>query len=732
MGVTGVSADDGRAGAGSPLRSRTLLVFLMVAVVVLGGAVTAVAVRQTLREPAQRELAGVLRGQFPQAPAEGWTVDGEQVGGAFVLPQAMANTYRVPGALDLGDLLVTSVYPSRSARAATLVAIDAATGRVRWTTDGGEQPSCADAVIDGLLACAAGRTVRFHRVSDGTLDHVLDVADPVSRIGVLDGDLITAGYEHIARGSTDDLTARWHTPIDYATEDSRRCPGSGDSVSFGATGDFVWFGPGTGAVVLDPGTGRRISDRELSGPVVQPGAGGLVGTICNGPRSSEVVVLTPDGGTRTHPSGGWTRGVIGVAPDDSGPYVAGKQVYARDGQRLWTITGDAITIAGDLVITRDSGGVHAFRRADGTRVWEAGQLGELIAIDEHRAVFSDRTEATAVDLADGTHAWQIPIDGELQRAGGGMAVVSATRITFLPPSGQATPATGGEITRCGRPPELKPIEYRSGSAGLVVKVELRAACPGGDIVSTDALRISVSEQNRPIAAAVFDFSPAPLVLPRNESDSDVLIREFTFPPGSFWRLPSSLGSANTSNAPVTVSQAGAGHVVQCEDQGVSRGPATAREPSPKTQATPIPAVRPAELPGDQEARALEALRAQADADRPFVSADLADRWVAQLSSKRPGLVAPDVDGRMVTWTTAEILAQHLRMRLQYPEVRLVWSDEWRTFDLRGWWVTIAGVTFPGPDEANSWCDARAIPVDECFAKLVSNTRDSAGTTKYRR
>lgn len=132
-----------------------------------------------------------------------------------------------------------------------------------------------------------------------------------------------------------------------------------------------------------------------------------------------------------------------------------------------------------------------------------------------------------------------------------------------------------------------------------------------------------------------------------------------------------------------------------------------------------------------DADALNALRIQIDGDRPVVQSGLADRWVAQLSSKQPGLVAPDVDGRMISWTPCEILRQHLRMRLQYPEVRLVWSDEWQTFDLRGWWVTIAALTFPDADAANGWCDQRALPAGECYAKVISNNRSSSGTTKYR-
>ncbi|MFD3703827.1 hypothetical protein ACFWUP_11815 [Nocardia sp. NPDC058658] len=146
---------------------------------------------------------------------------------------------------------------------------------------------------------------------------------------------------------------------------------------------------------------------------------------------------------------------------------------------------------------------------------------------------------------------------------------------------------------------------------------------------------------------------------------------------------------------------------------------------------PAPGPEPAPVPADPRAGALDSLRAQAAADQPFVSSGIANRWVPQLSAKQPGLVAPDVDGQMVNWTSAEILAQHQRIRAQYPGARLVWSDDWATFDLQGWWITLAGTTYSDPDSANAWCDARAIPVDECFAKLVSNSRGSAGTTQYR-
>jgi hypothetical protein len=180
----------------------------------------------------------------------------------------------------------------------------------------------------------------------------------------------------------------------------------------------------------------------------------------------------------------------------------------------------------------------------------------------------------------------------------------------------------------------------------------------------------------------------------------------------------------------TSAKASGNELVDCEDEGTSS--ASGSTTSPPTTKTSSTATAGGTTDCGPDEESLNALRVQVDTDRPFVQTQLADRWVAQLSSKQPGLVAPDVDGRVVNWTPCEILRQHLRLRIKYPEVRLVWSDEWRTFDVRGWWVTFAGVTFADPDAANRWCDGRAIPINECYAKLVSNSHDSHGTTKYRR
>jgi hypothetical protein len=127
---------------------------------------------------------------------------------------------------------------------------------------------------------------------------------------------------------------------------------------------------------------------------------------------------------------------------------------------------------------------------------------------------------------------------------------------------------------------------------------------------------------------------------------------------------------------------------------------------------------------------------KANADHALVQRNLFERWLAQISAKQvrtPPMSAVDIDDRtMVVWTPEEILRQHLALRSQYPEVRLVYSNDWSTFDLRDWWISMAQPNVADAVSANAWCDSKALAPNQCFAKLISDTRGSAGTTVYRR
>ena len=74
-------------------------------------------------------------------------------------------------------------------------------------------------------------------------------------------------------------------------------------------------------------------------------------------------------------------------------------------------------------------------------------------------------------------------------------------------------------------------------------------------------------------------------------------------------------------------------------------------------------------------------------DHTLVSTQGSDRWVPQLSSKRPGVV-----DQGVVWDNELTLEEHLRLRQEYG-AKLLWSGDWSTFDAPNFWVTIAPITW---------------------------------------
>nr|WP_082956010.1 serine/threonine-protein kinase [Mycobacterium sp. E3339] len=152
---------------------------------------------------------------------------------------------------------------------------------------------------------------------------------------------------------------------------------------------------------------------------------------------------------------------------------------------------------------------------------------------------------------------------------------------------------------------------------------------------------------------------------------------------------------------------------------VSSAPAPTGTPPPRI---PTPAT---ETPEDPESASLAQLRRIANQDHPYVTDWLADRWVPQISSKRVGIVAEGT-----VWNNAKILSEHLQLRAQFPEARLLWSADWSTFDAPDFWVTIAGDTFPDAAGALTWCSRKNLDRDHCYAKLVSTTHPVHGSTAF--
>ncbi|MGE0214219.1 PQQ-binding-like beta-propeller repeat protein [Mycolicibacterium sp.] len=776
-----------------PARRLWPIAIVAVVVLVLAGVVGGgyLLFNRSGNSEANGPVAGQLRGTYPDKPSAGWRVSPGQVftGAEFVRPDATSYQYLRPGFIGVDDTLITAAVLPQSDRGATLVAIDAGSGEIRWTAEAGFKPACATATVDGLLPCvgreanfgppdaAQPTQVSFIRMSDGSIDHQIPVSDSVRAVEVHGDAVYTMAFDPdpmsriITRGTADDLTADWSRDFPL-TRDNEGCPGSGDTLIDGVEDGVVYSGNDGGVVVADAADGHPLVPKDAAQLVVFAGQGITV-KRCDPTDLDNVTttVIDRDGTTlRTIPGDGYVADPWLLAPDTAVPYIIDRTAYDfGTGEQLWTASGAGDwwlrTIIGDTVIGgggyRSVSNTHVMEPvpfegvdlATGEHLWTSEVGADLIEMSDGRHFMAITGDGlVAVDLATGEQVWALPgieRSGYLGPAGSGFAYMQSESVTFYPPTGGPATApgrtggdtaaaeeagAGGMITKCGRTPEMRPLEYRAEGGALIVTMEVKASCPSGDIVSTDRLRVTVRDELGLICSGVFDFSADPLVLGGDGVQATTV--QLVFTEGMFTRHPNTLGehSGRPSSSADIVTQAAASgtELVDCEDEGTSSGPRNADRPAGPAEVQSQP-----KAPGDNasgcisDADALAALRAQVDADRPFVQAQLENRWVAQLSSKQPGLVAPDVDGRVVTWTPCEILQQHLRMRGQYPEVRLVWSDEWRTFDLAGWWVTVAGVTFPDADAANGWCDARAIPVDECFAKIISNSGDPRGSTKYR-
>jgi hypothetical protein len=163
-------------------------------------------------------------------------------------------------------------------------------------------------------------------------------------------------------------------------------------------------------------------------------------------------------------------------------------------------------------------------------------------------------------------------------------------------------------------------------------------------------------------------------------------------------------------------------VATAAEAGVATGrvPPWTSTPAPST--TNRPTTRA--LSPDEVARGQ--LDAQVAADRPAVEA-LVDRWVPQLSSKRVGLV---VHG--VRFAHEDIWRDFQLTEARYPTALLLSSADFVSFDSGDFWVTVVPYTHATGAEANAWCDRELIGPDDCFAKRLSHTGTSDGTTVPRR
>lgn len=301
----------------------------------------------------------------------------------------------------------------------------------------------------------------------------------------------------------------------------------------------------------------------------------------------------------------------------------------------------------------------------------------------------------------------------------GVTATSDTSGTTTPSSDASVTPQGSAtnyVTKCGTPPTFTPTAVRDDNGSLKVTVTVTATCPEGDVLSGSDNQVVVRAPSSDgdgtadavVAAGSFDFSGDPVVIPSGGRQMT-----FTFPEGHFFRTARDLDVTTI--------------LVACTpDSSGSTASASSGQQETGTEGTDTVASGDASST-DSEDDAAQALRWQADHDKSLVLDSLNGHWTPQLSSKKPGLVA---DGK--TWDNRATLAEFLELRQRFSTVRLLYSDEWSVFTADGhWWVTVAGVAFDTPEEANAWCDQQGFDADHCYAKYIDPNGSPSGSTRLR-
>lgn len=712
-------------------------------------------------------LAGQLTGSYPTAPSAEWTIGAASMGAnSYVSPLTAESSYRTLGAVHDDQTLVTLLRadPGSSTFGHRVLGIDVASGK-RWIFD---QPvsSCSDQIVDHTIACLGSASAQF--IDTRTGRSVGSVGVPQSAFGIAFNG--SAAFVRQFGGAQGQMTLIKLTPRGTEWQKTVTLPEalpSGDSSQFTATDKFVASADGViGVVSADDGRVVYTSPGRTGIGRLPDGSLMLLSGSLNGgqPQNGPVVHLRADGTTARYAGVDVQVPVVATAEQRDRTMVGGTYVDLSDGRSLWSVPGtDNLAVAALVADDREfvyvrSGDVVAADSATGEQRWTAesagygGRTGYGVT-DGERLIFPSDDGVAAVDLTDGSPQWSLPAmsigntgtDGGSSKPartfaiGNRLVTLTSTTITGFAPTGPRAivPGTtrgserdsrsGGTeyVTPCGSPPIFTPQTFRTAAGGLVVTMKVTAKCPGGDVLFGPQTRVTVSDANGLIASGNFDFQQAPVAVPSD--DGSGLTLELTYPPGSFFRLPDTLndGTSSAGSGSAGSGSVGGQYLVECE-----KGPTPGAAPSlsePESGASASAVATGTSIPAGANvaATSVNALRLQADSDRAFIVANLNNRWVAQLSSKRPGLVA---EGR--TWNDQAILDEFLALRLRFNDVRLLYSDEWPVFSYQGWWVTVAAATFPGPVEANNWCRTQGFDPDHCFAKLVSTTAGPDGSTLY--
>lgn len=744
-------------------RRAVLVAAVAVAVVLLvaGGAI------------AGRSIAGIVRGDavspgqaapssdvaeaepdvvvnFGAAPTPAWRLSPADLG---------ADSLQAPHPDPAAPAYASSVIPviaSRMTGSDRVVGVDRTTGVVVWSWTAPRSLWGCHAVGDGTWTACRGGSADGEESID-----VLDTATGRSvgsvtpgffplRLAAIGDDLVIAGYRAdvtyescsiaISRRPMASPRAAWET-VGKAVMGF--CPTEAADESFSVGEESIGYALNGGMLVVDAATGEVRTDTTygVQSAIWPDGWAAVTDGGWDGPNTT--TVLDEDGAAAFR-GPGWTWVPIG-SPTAMDVVGIGTTAYARDGRALWEMSdpepqpyGDgrgwtwvnvlqdvAVHLSDADYVTDATAAAVGYDLDSGRRLWEGRiEVGRWRSVSDDVVLSTDSCTgiASAFDPHTGQTLWSVGSWTEGPSCGGLwdstlLAGDTLLKVAYPDLVAYRFETTGGDapsseqvlVTKCGRTPEFAPVRIRQADGRLAVTLRVTTRCPGGDFLATPNTQITVRDGTGTVASGVFDLTRSPVLVP---ADGEAMFTAY-FPVGSFWRAPDDVDDSTV--------------LVACVEDADLRAPEGSAPPAGvTTSAAGATASAMPPVSADAEQVAWEALRRQADLDRPRVEADLEGSWVAQLSSKRPGLEA---DGR--TWDNQATYAEFLRLRLAYPEAVLTYSGDWTSYLYPDFWVTSFGRSFVTPEAANAWCEAEGFDAGHCYAKLVSSTLGPDGTTRNR-
>lgn len=661
-----------------------------------------------------------------------------------LLPGASYATIEVAGLADRAGANTTglTVLTASSYQDGSVIAgVDSASGETTWQIDTGNASNLWCWLLDAgeQTLCAA----RYGEWGEGTtsarlldtrtgdeLSTTADIGFTPSGAAVVDGDLVLGGYTTdvnqlvFTRGTPTQVDARWRTTTEWTD-----LPGTHFWTGFAVNERYVAANVPFLSAVVQLDDGELVAQSEPgsdvgSGVEVRLGAGSTWAATDSSTNTSEA---HSDQGDVSGDGLAWRAlDPSGAAPELDGLVGLGPVLYqASDGSTVAQIgtAPDDVVVSDGLALAQVPGMLQAFEVPSGTSLWQADFTGSPYAVADSGGVLvvSDSWDGAVVglDRSTGARLWTVTspdappeggewytktptaLDGHLLLSNPYGSTVTA--LGFAESGAQTAAADPELVTACGTPPRFVPVTVSDDAGALHVELQVSATCPAGDVLSGAVTSIVLREAGSTVAAGTFDFSASPLLVPLEGTRLTL-----TFPVGQFWRTAADLD-------PTAI-------LVACE-----RDPAEASTATPLAGAVAptITSTGPAATVNDEDV-AYDALRWQADQDYPRVLATLDGLWTPQLSSKQPGLEA---DG--MTWDNRATYDEHLSLRLAHPGALLLRSGEWPTYLYGDFWVTVAGVGFATPEEANAWCESAGYDAEHCYAKLIDSTGTPEGATTLR-